>query len=44
MTKVESPQVQTDRQWPFRQPSWQTFVEQNSYLNLGESLMVAIHI
>ena len=42
MTKVECPQVQTDRQWPFCWPSWLSFVGQSPYPNLNESLMETI--
>ena len=45
MTKVECPQVQTDRQLrPVCRPSWLSFVERNPYWNLNESLMEPIHI
>ena len=33
----------TDRRWPFCQPSWLSFVRQNPYSNLNESLRKAIH-
>ena len=43
MTKIEYPQVQTERQ-TFCWPSRLSFDKQNPYLNLSESLMKAIHV
>ena len=45
VTKLECPQVKTDNR---RQPFWQSsrllFIGQNLYLNLGQTLIKAIHI
>ena len=44
MTKVECPQKQTCRRWPFCRPPWLSFVGQNPYSNLNKSSIEAIHI
>ena len=44
MTKLECPHVQTDRRWPFVQPSWLSFIGQYPKLILGKSLMKLVHI
>ena len=43
-TKLEYPHMQTDRQGPFVQPSWLSYIEQYTKMILGKSLMKVIHI
>ena len=44
MNKIACPQVQNDRRRPFYRPSWLSFIEQNPFSNLNDSLTEAIHI
>ena len=44
MTKLECPQMQTDRGWPFWRPSWLSFIRQYPQLILRKSLMKVMHI
>ena len=43
-TKLEYQHVLTDRQGPFVQPSWLSYIEQYTQMILGNSLMKVIHI